>query len=152
MPDIHACRKISQHHTLCRNSLFSQSSQGLAGLERVDKSKEEQVRGCLLLRLPQIIKVVWLIIMTIMFLLVSLNFGEQWVDYKQSLFFLSPSSKTHETRKWPRPWLKAQDGPPSFLASHGFAAWHSHTCALPSLNLMKKRDCTQSKQWGSWEK
>ena len=54
MPDIHARRKISQRHTLCRNSLFSQSSQGLAGLERADKSKEEQERGCLLLRLPQI--------------------------------------------------------------------------------------------------
>jgi len=30
------------------------------------------------------------------------------VDYEQSLFFLSPSSKTPETRKWPRTWLKAR--------------------------------------------
>ena len=26
---------------------------------------------------------------------------------EQSLFFLSPSSKTHKTRQWPRAWLKA---------------------------------------------
>ena len=32
------------------------------------------------------------------------------VDYEQSLFFLGPSSKTPKTRKWPRAWLKAQDG------------------------------------------
>ena len=54
MPDIHARRKISQRRTLCRNSLFSQSSQGLAGLERADKSKGEQEKDCLLLCLPQI--------------------------------------------------------------------------------------------------
>ena len=54
MSDIHACRKNSQHHTPCRNSLFSQSSQGLAGLGRVDKLKGEQERGSLLLCLPQI--------------------------------------------------------------------------------------------------
>ena len=53
MPDIHARRKISQRHTLCRNSLFSQSSQGLAGLESADKSKGEQERGSLLFCLPQ---------------------------------------------------------------------------------------------------
>ena len=53
MPDIHARRKISQRHTLCRNYLFSQSSQGLAGLERADKSKGEQERDCLLFCLPQ---------------------------------------------------------------------------------------------------
>ena len=28
------------------------------------------------------------------------------LDYEQSLFFLGPSSKTPETRKWPRAWLK----------------------------------------------
>ena len=44
MPDIHARRKISQRRTLCRNSLFSQSSQGLAGLDRADKSKGERTR------------------------------------------------------------------------------------------------------------
>ena len=32
------------------------------------------------------------------------------VDYEQSLFFLGPSSKSPETRKWPRAWLKARDG------------------------------------------
>ena len=31
-------------------------------------------------------------------------------DYKQSLFFLGPSSKTLETRKWPRAWVKARYG------------------------------------------
>ena len=41
------------------------------------------------------------------------------------LFFLSPSSKTRETRKWPRATL-------------------SRARALPSLNLKKKRDCSQS--------
>ena len=28
------------------------------------------------------------------------------LDYEQSIFFLGPSSKTPETRKWPRAWLK----------------------------------------------
>ena len=32
------------------------------------------------------------------------------IDNEQSLFFLGPSSKTPETRKWPRAWLKARDG------------------------------------------
>ena len=32
-----------------------------------------------------------------------------FVDYEQSLFFLGPSSKTPETRKWVRAWLKARD-------------------------------------------
>ena len=32
------------------------------------------------------------------------------IDYEQSLFFLGPSSKTPETRKWPRAWLKVRDG------------------------------------------
>ena len=31
------------------------------------------------------------------------------LDYKQSFFFLGPSSKTRETRKWPRAWLMARD-------------------------------------------
>ena len=34
--------------------------------------------------------------------------------------------------------------PPSFLASRGFAAQRSSACALPSLNLKKKRDRSQS--------
>ena len=33
-----------------------------------------------------------------------------YLDYEQSPFFLCPSSKTPETRKWPRAWLKARDG------------------------------------------
>ena len=81
----------------------------------------------------------------------------QNLDYEQSHFFLGPSSKTLETRKWPRAWLKAQDGrgtrlffllglPPSFLASRGFAAQRSRARALPLLNLKKKRDCSQSRQ------
>ena len=32
------------------------------------------------------------------------------LDYDQSLFFLGPSSKTLETRKWPRGLLKVRDG------------------------------------------
>ena len=35
-------------------------------------------------------------------------------------------------------------GAPSFLASRGFATRHSRVHALPSLNLKKKRDCSQS--------
>ena len=34
---------------------------------------------------------------------------------------------------------------PLFLASLSFAAHHSHACALPSLNLKKMRDCSQSR-------
>ena len=52
------------------------------------------------------------------------------LDYEQSLFFLGPS------------------GTPSFLASRGFAAQRSRACALPLLNLKKKRHCSQSNyQW-----
>ena len=50
--------------------------------------------------------------------------------YEQSLFFLGPSGKTPETRKWPRAWLKAR--------GRGGAR------PLPLLNLEKKRDCAQS--------
>ena len=32
------------------------------------------------------------------------------LDHEQPLFLISPSSKTRETRKWPRTWLKARDG------------------------------------------
>ena len=32
-----------------------------------------------------------------------------FLDYEQSLVFLSPSSETRETRKWPRACLKARD-------------------------------------------
>ena len=47
------------------------------------------------------------------------------LDYERSPFFLSPSSETCETRKWPR----------AFLASRGFADRRS----LPLLNLKKER-------------
>ena len=73
----------------------------------------------------------------------SVNFEKKpsfrLLDYEQSLFFLGPSSKTCEIRKWPRAWLR-----PSFLASRGFAARRSRSLALPSLNLKKRRDCSQS--------
>ena len=46
------------------------------------------------------------------------------IDYEQSLFFLDPSSKTRETRKWPRPRF-------------------SRACTL-LLNLKKKRVSSQS--------
>ena len=45
-------------------------------------------------------------------------------DYRQSLFFLGPWSKTRETRKWPRPRF-------------------SRACTL-LLNLKKKKDSSQS--------
>ena len=59
------------------------------------------------------------------------------LDYERSLFFLSLSSGTCETRKWPRAWLKARDG-------RGFAARRSRTRALPSLNLKENTNCLQS--------
>ena len=43
------------------------------------------------------------------------------VDFEQSLFFLGPSSKTSETRKWPRAWLKARDGRGTTRISLGLA-------------------------------
>ena len=72
-----------------------------------------------------------------------------WLDYEQSLFFLGPSSKTLVTRKWPRVTEGARGKfllglPPSFLASRGFAASRTRECAIPLLNLKKKRDCLQS--------
>ena len=71
------------------------------------------------------------------------------IDYEQSLFFLGPSSKTPETRKWPRAWLKVRDGRgcrPRFsrLASRSFAAQRSRARALLLPNLKKRRDCSQS--------
>ena len=35
--------------------------------------------------------------------------------------------------------------PPSFLASRGFVARHSRSRSLPSVNLKKKRECSQSR-------
>ena len=94
-------------------------------------------------------------------ILITSNVNLPWsdLDYEQSLFFLGPSNKTPETRKWPGAWLKARDGrgttkerrpgrdslffllglPPSFLASRSFAAQRSRARALPLLNLKKKR-------------
>ena len=72
------------------------------------------------------------------------------IDYEQSLFFLGPSSKSPETRKWPCAWLKARDGPPSFLASRGFGAQRSRASAHPLLKLKKKRDCPQSNERMIW--
>ena len=63
------------------------------------------------------------------------------LEYKQSLVFLSLSSKTRETRKWPRGWLKARDRRGTFLASLYCV---SRTRALASLNRKEKRDCPQS--------
>ena len=53
---------------------------------------------------------------------------------KQSLCFLSPSRKTRQTRKWPREWL---------------VVWSLDARArtLPSLNLKKRRDCSQSSRY-----
>ena len=45
---------------------------------------------------------------------------------EKSLFFLSPSSKTRKTRKWPRAWLKAA------LVSRVSLLRHSSARALPT--------------------
>ena len=47
--------------------------------------------------------------------------GLAWVDYEQPLFFLGHSSKTRETRKWPR--------------ASRFSRRHSHSRALPWLKF-----------------
>ena len=61
----------------------------------------------------------------------SLSGAHANLDYEQSLFFLGPSSKTPETRKWPRALLKARDGEALFLASRVFAAQRLRARALP---------------------
>ena len=85
------------------------------------------------------------------------------VDYEQSLFLLSPSSKTTATRKkWPRAWLKARDGRGEQSLFFLFLSFSSRAAALvsrvsrlrrstlacaralPLLNLKKNRDCSQS--------
>ena len=74
------------------------------------------------------------------------DFGDgPQIDYEQSLFFLGPSSKTPETHKWPRAWLKARDFSgcrPRF--SRLAASQPSRARALSLLTLKKKRDCSQS--------
>ena len=69
-------------------------------------------------------------------------------------FLLGPSSKTRETGKWPRAWLRARDGraTPSFLASRvsRVASRVSHARVLPWLNLKKtERGCSQSTDYVS---
>ena len=52
-----------------------------------------------------------------------------------------------ETRKWPRAWLKARDGRgtrAATLVSRASRLRRSRARALLSLNLKKKRDCSQS--------
>ena len=70
------------------------------------------------------------------------------VDYEQSLsiFFFGPLSKTPETRKWPRAWLKARDGRgcrPCFLRLAALPL-KARARVLHLLNLKKKKDCSQS--------
>ena len=43
------------------------------------------------------------------------------LDYEQSLFFLGPSSKTPETRKWPRAWLRCETGEARLFPSRAAA-------------------------------
>lgn len=60
------------------------------------------------------------------------------LDYEQSLFFLSPPSKTSERRKWPQAWLKARGewGRPRF--SHLDACAHVHSPHSPQ--VWRKRE------------
>ena len=51
--------------------------------------------------------------------------GLAWVDYEQPLFFLGHSSKTRETRKWPR--------------ASRFSRRHSHSRALPWLKCLQSQ-------------
>ena len=79
------------------------------------------------------------------FTVLSLKFGSIVLDYEQSLFFLSPSSKTRETLKWPSSWLKVRD-------------WRSRAAALvfpvpvSRLRRSRARACTtlpksEEKEW-----
>ena len=76
-------------------------------------------------------------------------FSQVQLDYEQSLFFLCLSSETPETHKWPHARLKVRDGrgmtKPSFPASCSFSTQRKCTRALPLLNLMKRRGCSQSR-------
>ena len=70
------------------------------------------------------------------------------IDYKQSPFFLVPSIKTRETRKWPRAWLKARDERGSFFFSgcrprFSRLSPFARTC-MSLTKSEKKRDCSQS--------
>ena len=59
------------------------------------------------------------------------------LDYEQSIFFLGPSSKTRETRKWPHGWLKARHT--LFFFSGCRSRRRSRARSLPSLNLKQKQ-------------
>ena len=65
------------------------------------------------------------------FTVLRLKFGTIALDYEQSLFFLSPSSKTRETVKRSSSWLKVRD-------------WRSGAAALvfPVSRLRRSRACT----------
>ena len=56
------------------------------------------------------------------------------IDYEQPLVFLSQSSKTRETRKWPNAWRTARDERGT-LVSRGSPFRHFRARALLSLNL-----------------
>ena len=58
------------------------------------------------------------------------------LDYEQSLYFLSLSNETRETR------VTADVLSPSFLASCGFTVWHSRARTHSSLNLKKTTYCS----------
>ena len=56
-----------------------------------------------------------------------------------------------ETRKWPRAWLMARDGRGCRPRSRVSRLRCSRPRALLSLNLKKKRDCSQSKYVSTWD-
>ena len=62
-----------------------------------------------------------------------------WQTDEQSLFFLGPSSKTPDTSKWPRAWLKAREVRVSRLCRSTLA----RVCT-PLTKSQKKRGCSQS--------
>lgn len=58
------------------------------------------------------------------------------LDYEQSFFFLGPSNKTRETRKWLRAWTEARDA--FFFFSGCRPRRLSRARSLLSINLKKK--------------
>ena len=58
------------------------------------------------------------------------------LDYEQSLYFLSLSNETRETR------VTEDVLSPSFLASRGFTVWQSRAHTHSSLNLKKTTHCS----------
>ena len=64
------------------------------------------------------------------------------IDYEQPLFFLSPSCKTHETRKWPREWLKARDGKGFEYSNYDHALTRRYDLLL--LLFSDKHSCSAS--------